>query len=112
MYNNEKRGVGIVSLINRFFFPFIFTLCSTVLHASDYDDDTLEIFSKIIPRFVLMSTQKNTLQNKIGICVLHDKFDDRATATLMDKIYNNYPDGIKNYKLTLRKANLQSDRLP
>jgi hypothetical protein len=93
-----------VSLINRFFFLFIFTLFSTVLHASDYDDDTLDIFSKIIPRFVLMSSQKNTLQNKISICILHDKFDARAAETLTDKIYKNYPDGIKNYKIKVTES--------
>jgi len=75
------------------------------LSASTYDDDTLEIFSKIIPRFVLMSSQKNTIQTKIEICILHDKLDERTASSLIDKIQNNYPNGIKNYKLKLINSN-------
>jgi len=97
-----------VVLISRFFFLFVFTFYTTVLQASMYDEDTLEIFSKIIPRFVLMSTQKNTLQNKIGICILHDKFDEKATETLTDKIHNSYPDGIKNYKIKVIESEYSS----
>jgi len=86
-------------LISRFFFLIIFTVYTTVLHASAYDEDTLEIFSKIIPRFVLMSTQKNSLKDKIGICILHNKFDEKTAEILTDKIHTSYPDGIKNYKI-------------
>lgn len=90
-------------MINNIFFLSIFVILfqSAVLSASNYDDDTLEIFSKIIPRFVLMSSQKNTIQSKIEICILHDKLDERTASLLIDKIQNNYPNGIKNYKFKL-----------
>lgn len=90
-------------MINNIFFLSIFIILfhpSTLL-ASSYDDDTLEIFSKIIPRFILMSSQKNTIQNQIEICILHDKLDERTAQFLMDRIHSNYPNGIKNYKLKL-----------
>ncbi|MDD2950230.1 MAG: hypothetical protein PHU29_05530 [Sulfuricurvum sp.] len=65
----------------------------------------MEIFSKIIPRFVLMSSQKKTIQTKIEICILHDKLDERIVSSLIDKIQNNYPNGIKNYRLKVISSN-------
>lgn len=90
-------------MINNVFFLSIFIVLfqPAALSASSYDDDTLEIFSKIIPRFILMSSQKTTIQNKIEICILHDKLDERTASSLVDRIQNNYPNGIKNYKLNV-----------
>lgn len=70
-----------------------------------YDDDILNMFSKIAPRFVLMSNQKNTLKDKIEICILHDEIDEKYAVSLMEKISSNYPNGIKNYKLKLINSN-------
>ena len=94
-------------MINNIFFLsiFIILLYPFTLSASTYDDDTLEIFSKIIPRFVLMSSQKKTIQTKIEICILHDKLDERIVSSLIDKIQNNYPNGIKNYRLKVISSN-------
>ena len=58
-----------LSLLILFFF-------TNPLSASSYDDAALEIIAKILPRFVLMSSQKN--------------------------IKNNYPNGIKGYPITFR----------
>lgn len=90
-------------LINHILFlsMFVMFLQPAALFGTSYDDDTLEIFSKIIPRFILMSSQKSTIQNKIEICILHDKLDERTASSLVDKIQNNYPNGIKNYKFKL-----------
>ncbi len=71
------------------------------LPASTYDDDTLEIFSKILPRFVLMSSQKDKLKDEISICVLHNTIDENLAISLTNKVAKNYPDGIKNYKIKL-----------
>jgi hypothetical protein len=73
----------------------------STLSASTYDDDTLEIFSKILPRFVLMSSQKDKLKDEISICVLHNTVDENLAKSLIDKVTKNYPDGIKNYKIKL-----------
>ena len=68
---------------------FIYLLSSTAsLYA--YDDDILNIYSKMLPRFILMSSQKEKISDKIEICVLHDAIDDRDAALLMDKV-NNTP---------------------
>lgn len=80
------------------------SLNSTALYALSYDADVLTIFSKVLPRIILMSSQKNVLQDKMEICVLHDKLDERIALSLMDKIDSSYPSGIKNYKIRLRES--------
>lgn len=77
----------------------------TALHASVYDDDVLEIFSKVLPRFVLMDNQKTKLKDKINICVLYEQVDQRTALTLIDKIKNNYPNGLKDYKINFTHDN-------
>lgn len=90
-------------------FCLLFTLSllfnASALPASTYDDDTLEIFSKILPRFVLMSSQKNKLKDEISICVLHDTIDENLATSLINKITKNYNEGIKNYKIKLISSN-------
>lgn len=66
-----------------------------------YDDDTLEIFSKILPRVVLMSSKKDELKDEIIICVLHDSVDENSAQSLINKVSRNYPNGIKNYKISM-----------
>lgn len=85
-------------------FTLTMSLNSTALYALSYDDDVLTIFSKVLPRFILMSSQKNTLQDKMEICILHDKLDERAASSLIDKINGNYPSGIKNYKIKVLES--------
>jgi hypothetical protein len=78
---------------------------ASTLPAATYDDDTLEIFSKLLPRFVLMSSQKDKLKDEISICVLHNAVDENSAASLIGKVNKNYPDGIKTYKITLISSN-------
>lgn len=66
-----------------------------------YDEDVLEIFAKILPRFVLMSEQKKDLHNNINICILHEQVDTRSALSLIDKISKNYPEGLKSHSLQL-----------
>ena len=75
------------------------------LNASVYNDDILNTFSKILPRFILMSSQKEKIKDEINICILHDKMDKRPTSFLITKINDNYPNGIKDYKIKLIKSN-------
>ncbi len=70
------------------------------LYAS-YDEDTLDIFAKMLPRFVLMSSQLHKVKEEIEMCVLYEKLDERSAISLMGKIHANYPAGIKNYKIKL-----------
>jgi len=71
------------------------------LNAFVYDGDVLDIYSKIMPRFVLMSSQKEKIENTLEICILHDKVDERTALSLIEKVNNNYPQGIKDYKIKL-----------
>lgn len=87
--------------------PFLI-LSASSLNASGYDDDVLEIFSKMLPRFILMSNQKNSLKDRIEICVLNDRIDEKSASLLMDKIDANYPNGIKSYKIRLVEGNYGS----
>lgn len=77
------------------------SLFPNAVYGSSYDEDTLEIFSKIIPRMVLMSSRKESIQNQLDICVLHDKLDERDASLLIQKIRKNYPSGIKNHPIGL-----------
>lgn len=82
-----------------FSLSFFILSSSTPLYAFNYDNDVLEIFSKLIPRIVLMSERKNNVQNKIQLCLVSDKNDDNSAAMLAEKIKSNYPDGIGNIKI-------------
>jgi hypothetical protein len=95
--------LGEKVLIQRFvFFAFItISLLFNASYGSSYDENTLEIFSKIIPRFVLMSSQKNSIQHQLNICIVHEKLDERDAYALIQKIRKNYPSGIKNYPIEL-----------
>lgn len=72
---------------------------SPFLHAMNYDDDTLDIFAKITPRFVLMSGLKSKLQNDITLCILHDPLEMMTADSFANKITQSYPKGIKDYTI-------------
>lgn len=83
---------------------FVWILCilnSNYLFSASYNEDLLEVFSKIAPRLVVMSNQTNGIRSDINICVVNDQVDDKYGSLLIHKIEKNYPNGIKNYKLKL-----------
>jgi hypothetical protein len=90
---------GIVIFSKKSKTLYLLLLTSVILNASTYDDDILNIFSKIAPRFIMMSTQKSKIKSEIEICVLYDKIDERIAMSFVDKINTNYPNGIKNYPI-------------
>ena len=89
----------MLSLFTRLF--TIILLCSTALSASVYDDETLTLFSKIMPRMVIMSSQKERIKEKIELCIVNDKIDEHIALSLMDKLHNAYPNGINKNLLRL-----------
>lgn len=96
---------SILELMNKkFYFLFVnfIFISSTSLNAAVYDQDVLDILSKLTPRLILMSSQKNHLKDKIEICILHDAIDELISISFVDKLQNSYPNGIKNYPLKLR----------
>lgn len=80
-------------------------LNSMLLNANSYDDDILNIYSKLSPRFILMSSQKEKIKDDINICILHDELDERVAKTLIRKTNDNYQNGIKNYSIKLTALN-------
>lgn len=72
---------------------------TNILNASIYDEDILNIFSKVLPRLVLMSSQKNDIKNKINICLLRDEIDERTALLLIERTNKYYPNGIKDYQI-------------
>ncbi|MFA6192391.1 MAG: YfiR/HmsC family protein [Sulfurimonas sp.] len=75
------------------------------MNASTYDDDILNIFSKMVPRFIIMSSQKDKIKEDLEICILHDKMDERAALSLINKINDDYPKGIQNFQIKLINSN-------
>ncbi len=94
--------------ILRFLFIIYLITNLTPLSASVYDDDVLEIFAKILPRFVLMNDQKNSLTDEIDICILHNAVDQRDALSLIDKINTNYPNGLNTYKIRFRNGDFSN----
>ena len=83
-------------------FLLLLTLTNTlVLNAANYNEDILNIYSKMIPRFIMMSNQKDKVDNDIEICILHDEIDTRVADLLSDNIKNNYPNGLINHPIKL-----------
>ncbi len=78
------------------------------LYAKSYDNNILEISSKIIPRIVLMSSLKNIINTNINICVLRDDFDKDSASFLINKITENYPKGIGKYNLVFIENNFSN----
>ncbi|MBF0264692.1 MAG: DUF4154 domain-containing protein [Gammaproteobacteria bacterium] len=62
----------------------------------DYDKNVLEIIAKIIPRIVLMSSQKSKATDSIDVCLLRDDTEQKSAQLLKNAIKANYPKGIKN----------------
>jgi hypothetical protein len=78
-------------------------LNSALLNAANYNEDILNIYSKMAPRFVVMSSQKDKMDDVMDICALYDELDERVAKSLRDKIQSAYPNGLQNHpiKLTL-----------
>jgi hypothetical protein len=89
---------GSLSFFTRLF--VLLYISTTTINASAYDDETLTIFAKIIPRLVLMSNQKEHIKESIGVCIVNEKIDENTAFSLMDKLHDAYPNGISNHFLT------------
>lgn len=88
---------------------FIITfLISTLLSAANYDEDVLGIYSKIIPRLVLMSSQKDKLEENINICLVNDEIDRLTMDSVASKVQESYPSGIKKYSVDIHRANYEN----
>jgi hypothetical protein len=82
----------------------LFCISTATIDASEYDDDTLTIFAKILPRMVLMSSQKERVKESIEICIASDRIDEDTAISLIDQIQNTYPNGIANHPFKLTNS--------
>ena len=63
---------------NKLVFLLILLICNTnYLFSSSYNEELLEVFSKIAPRLVVMSNQTDEIRSDINICVVNDPLDDK-----------------------------------
>jgi len=85
----------------RLFLSIVLMLNVSALHALSYDDDILNIYSKILPRFIIMSSIKEKIKDNVEICILYDDIDALVALSLVDKVKSNYPKGIKKHKINL-----------
>ena len=92
----------------RALFVIVMSVCSCVLHGASYDSDLLNTYSKLSPRFVLMSSQKSKSDLDIKICLVHNQEDEKSAQEFIDLSDMNYPDGIKEYKLSFVKTSYES----
>lgn len=89
-------------MLNRFIAIFCILLLSIQpghLHALSYDKDVLEIYANLLPRFVLMSSNKKEIKKSLEICIVHDKVDEQMASMLVNMIEEKYPNGIKSLQI-------------
>lgn len=86
------------------FFILVISCCSMLLNAAVYDNDLLNTYSKLSPRFILMSTQRSTITESINICLVSEVEDENFVNNFIEFSDENYPDGIKNYPIKFIKT--------
>lgn len=74
---------------------------SLTLSASVYDDEVLTLFSKVVPRMVLMSSQKERIKENLELCILNDPIDEHSAISLITKLHDSYPNGINKHPLVV-----------
>ena len=97
-------------LVRSLFLSFFIIFTSPLL-ASQYNDDVLEIFAKLLPRFALMNNQPKKSVSHLGICILSNDEDKLSALLLKKKIYTNYPGSVQGRTLVVSNSdidNLQS----
>lgn len=97
------REERMLKMIKLFFVTFLM-LISTTSHAFIYDNDLLNTYAKLSPRFILLSTQVDKIEDEINICLLHDKLDEKSALHFIELINDNYPKGIKKYSIKTTKT--------
>ncbi|MDF1877575.1 DUF4154 domain-containing protein [Sulfurimonas sp. SAG-AH-194-L11] len=94
--------------IFRFILIFILFMNPLSISASNYDNDLLNIYSKLMPRFILMSSLKEKLQDKMSLCIVSDVEDEKYVEILIAKSKKNYPHGIKNYEIVFIRSSYEN----
>lgn len=72
------------------------------VHAAGYDADLLKIYAKILPRLVIMSSQKERIRdNTIVLCLLYDKIDAAAADRLSELLGSGASERASGYRFRL-----------
>lgn len=79
-------------------------LLSTSSYAANYDTDILGIYSKILPRFVLMNESRYKKDGRVNICLIRNRVDSDSAAVLANDIAKNYPQGLQNKKISIQQT--------
>lgn len=90
--------------IFRLFFISSILLLPTISYAFTFDKDVLNTYTKLSPRFLLMSSLKSSIKNSIDICLVYDEMDEKVADDFVIRTKENYPNGIKNYPVKIHKV--------
>jgi len=83
-------------------FTSIILLASTIASAAVYDTGNLTIFSKLIPRVIVFSSQYKKISDSMNICILHSEKDISISNKLAKNIDKSYPNGIKSHTIDVK----------
>jgi len=90
-------------MIKTGFLTFLILLFSShMANATTYDSKHLAIFSKLIPRVLIFTSQYNKITDTMNICILHDEKDMLISDQLAKTIHKSYPKGIKNHPIDIK----------
>ena len=84
-----------------------------MLNATVYNGDTLNMFAKITPRFIFLSSAQDSIDKEIIMCVLSDEIDSKKVLNFIGHIENQYSHGIKSMPIHIINTsykNLQSKK--
>ncbi len=71
------------------------------INASIYNYDTLSMFAKITPRFIFLSSVKNSIKEEVKLCIVSDNIKNKEVLYLSHNIPIYYPHGIQSMPLKI-----------
>ena len=92
----------------RFLLLFVTSLLFAPLYASEYKTNILDIYAKIVPRLLFMSSTKKYLKEDIPLCIIRDKIDANSADLLIELLQKNYPKGILDMPLHVKVTDFTS----
>jgi hypothetical protein len=84
-------------------FALVLTL-ATLASAQSYNEHILKIEANIIPRIILMDYkfEEKMVEGSLAIIIVHTPTDLAAAQKIQKLLEEKYPEGIKNFPLTIR----------
>lgn len=88
-----------------FILILLLSISTVNLYAFEYEKNKLEIFAKLMPRFVLMSSKKKSIDQDIKICLVSDLNNEQFVTFLQKKLEKN---SIKNISNSITNTNYKN----